>query len=227
MANAGEISLQESVQSAIEDYKIDMNTCLPAVVVRVLDNLNYCQIDVQPSINIKGFDGSTTERPPILNVPVQFPSSSTSAITFPLNPGDPVLLIFSQRGLDAWKAGNGYATTPTDYRMMDYKDCFAIPCVWPKARSVNDPVKRRWPHNTRDLVVAHNVGSANEIELRLTEGGRIQFNSDIGMDINVPDIKITGTVTHTGILSSNGVILDVHTHTGVDTGPGVSGPPVK
>lgn len=211
-----------------------MHTALPAIVVRTINSLEGQTIDVQPSLNVKMFDDSpSVERPPILNVPVVFPASSTSAITFPLNPGDPVLLIFSERGLDSWKSGNGYPTTPTDYRMFDYQDCFAIPGPFPVGRAPNNPAKRRWPHSTHDLVVAHNLGSGTEVELRLSEAGKLIINTDVAVEVNAPETVWNGDITHvgtfmnTGGVISNGVILDAHVHSGVQSGPSVSGPPVK
>lgn len=229
----GEISLQETMQSAVEHYLEQMNTNIPGFVIRTINNLEGQQVDVQIAINFKGYDGTSQERPPILNVPVVFPSSSTSAVTFPLHPGDPVLLVFSQRGLTAWKNSNGYASTPTDYRMHDVRDCFAIPGPFPVGRSPNNPGKRRWPHSTNDLVVAHNLGSGVEVELRLTEAGKLIINTDVAVEVNAPetiwngDITHTGTFMNTGGVISNGVILDAHVHSGVQSGPSVSGPPVK
>ena len=229
----GEISLQETMQSAVEHYLENMNTAIPGFVIRTINNLEGQQVDVQIAINFKGYDGTSQERPPILNVPVIFPASSTSAITFPLHPGDPVYLIFSQRGLTAWKSSNGYASTPTDYRMHDVKDCFAIPGPFPTSRAPNNPAKRRWAHSTNDLVVAHNLGSGVEVELRLTEAGKLIINTDVAVEVNAPetvwngDITHTGTFMNTGGVISNGVILDAHVHSGVQSGPSVSGPPVK
>lgn len=228
-----EISLQETLQSAVEHHLENMNTAIPGFVIRTINDLQTQQVDVQIAINFKGYDGTSQERPPILNVPVVFPASSTSAITFPLRPGDPVLLIFSQRGLSAWKGSNGYASTPTDYRMHDVRDCFAIPGPFPVGRSPNDPSKRRWPHSTHDLVVAHNLSSGTEVELRLSESGKLIINTDVAVEVNAPETTWKGDITHTGVFMniggviSNGVILDSHIHSGVQPGSGASGPPVK
>lgn len=228
-----EISLQETMQSAVEHYLENQNTAIPGFVIRTINSLQTQQVDVQIAINFKGYDGTSQERPPILNVPVVFPASSTSAITFPLRPGDPVLLIFSQRGLSAWKSSNGYASTPTDYRMHDVKDCFAIPGAFPTSRAPNNPAKRRWTHSTNDLVIAHNLGSGVEVELRLTESGKLIINTDVAVEVNAPETTWNGDITHTGTFMntggviSNGVILDAHVHSGVQSGPSVSGPPVK
>lgn len=228
-------SFEEATTSAVNWHLEQMNTAIPAIVIRVISDLQGSQIDVQPSINFKKYDGTTAERSTILNVPVIFPCSSTSAVTFPLNPGDPVLLIFSQRGLDSWKAGNGYPSTPTDYRMHSIQDCFAIPCPMPTSRSINNQNNRKWPHSTRDMVVAHNLGTGNEVELRLTESGNLKISTDMTVEvhanegiIDIPVTTWTGTIMHSGgSIISNGVILDAHVHSGVQSGPSVSGPPVK
>lgn len=227
-------SWQQTLNEAVEYHQENMHTAMPGIVVRVINSLQGQTVDVQPSINVKMFDDSTAvERPNILNVPVVFPASSTSAITFPLNPGDPILLVFSERGLDSWKSGNGYPSTPTDYRMFDYQDCFAIPGAFPTSRAPNNPAKRRWGHSTNDLVVAHNLGSGSEVELRLSESGSLIINTDMAVQINaneaqvnVPNSTWTGNITHTGTFMnsgaviSNGVTLSTHTHNQLPDGGG-------
>lgn len=241
-----EISLQETLQSAVEHHLEQMNTAIPGFVIRTINNLQGQQVDVQVAINFKGYDGTSQERPPILNVPVVFPASSTSAITFPLNPGDPVLLVFSQRGLTAWKSSNGYASTPTDYRMHDIKDCFAIPGAFPTSRAPNNPAKRRWAHSTNDLVVAHNLGSGLECEIRLTESGNVIISTDgdvlyncnnylinakSSVIIDSPLTTINGSVMQTGNYTQIGtftlgsVNMNIHTHPGVQPGAGITGIP--
>jgi len=250
---AREISLQQTLTNAIEHQLENSHTAMPGIVVAV-DLINQ-QLTVQPSLNIKMYDGSASiERPPITNVPLQFPSSKSSAFTFPVAPGDVVLLVFSERGLDAWKAGNGYPSTPVDFRMMDYNDAIAIPGIYSRSGAINNPATRVWKHDVQDTVVVHNIGQSTETEIRLPLAGGIVINTSQSVDVNckdaninatnsasilTPDLDIdatnitivgnvvhTGNFTNTGILSSDGVILNAHVHKNVNPGTGISGPPV-
>ncbi|MNQ83848.1 hypothetical protein D3C85_989500 [compost metagenome] len=239
-----EASFQELLGASFEYHTENFYTCIPAVVVTVRDNFNQLSIDAQPSINIKSRDGSIKERAVILNVPVQMPSSSTAAVIVPLNVGDPVMLIFSMRGLDTWKRGNGRPTTPSDYRKFDKRDAIAIPGVMPFGNSTNDPAKHVWTHNPKDLTIVQNLGSGQEVEIRLKTDGSVAINTtqkveiqcdqaivnaNTSIELNSPAISFNGNVTHvgnydmTGTFTLNGVNVNTHIHNG-DSG-GVTGGP--
>jgi len=236
---ARESSLQETLNSAIEHHFENFHFSIPAIVVRA--DLANMQVDVQPSLNLKMFDGSgAVERPTILNVPLQFPVSKTAGMTFPVDKGDTVLLIFSERGLDSWKAGNGYPVTPTDFRMLDYKDAIAIAGIQPPGVSVNNPTKHVLTHDPKDTVLFAGLGSV-EAEIRLKQDGSIEINtsncpvtinaSDVTVNANnsinlnaqnlvvdsvnttwVGNIQHTGNFTSVGVQTFNGVIFSTHKH---------------
>lgn len=226
--------LQELIESSFDKNTEGFFTAIPGIVVTVRNNFQDLYIDVQPSINDKKRDGSAIERPVVLNVPVQMPSSSTAALTLPINVGDPVLLVYAMRGLDVWKRGDGYPQTPTDLRKFDKRDCFAIPGVWPISRSVNNPSKHSWSHDPKDVVLVNALGTSNEVEVRLKPSGDIliRTNKDVSVEcdnasvmantsasITTPDLTIdainclwTGNVTHVGTFTFNGVNFSTHRH---------------
>lgn len=249
---AREPSLQETLNASIEHHIENYHFCLPAIVIRA--NLATQEVDVQPTLNMKMFDGSgSIERPAILNVPLVFPSSKTSGFTFPVNTGDSVLLVFSERGLDAWKKGNGYPSSPTDFRMMDYKDAIAIPGLMPSGKSINDPSKHVFGHNPSDTVLFSNLGGA-ESEVRLKVDGSIEINTsnqpvtincsvaninateeinltaptmtvDVGATTWLGSINQVGDYTMVGVATFNGIPFMTHKHLGVQPGSGTSGVP--
>lgn len=248
---AQEASLEQLLVDSFDHQMAGVYTSMPATIVTIKDNLNTLMIDAQPSLNVNYLDGRVAERPPVLNIPVIFPSSSTSAVTFPLKVGDPVWLMFSMRGLDAFKAGNGRPSTPTDFRKFNGQDAVAIPAPWPSALSPNDPSKRVWDHDTQDCVMVHNIGSANECELRLKLDGKIQLRTSqdvevIGKNVKVnasesidftaptgvfdiPNMTFLGNISHTGNYTQTGTYIlnsinvNLHVHTGVTPGNGSSG----
>lgn len=186
-----EPSLQELLNNSFNYNMNNVYTAIPAIVVTVRNNLEDMTLDVQPTLNIKNKDGSIEERPVILNVPFQFPSSSTAAFTFPINVGDSVLLIFSMRGLDTWKRGTGRQVTPTDFRKFDKKDCFAIPGIHTISNSINDPQKRFWTHSTSDAVLVNNIGTSQENEVRLKSTGDIIINTQQNVEVNCNNATVT------------------------------------
>lgn len=246
-----EPSLADTMQTLINMQMADFNTALPCVVTNVVGELANQRIDVQPAINILYKDGTSEERPQILGVPVMFPGSNTSLISWPINVGDTVMCVFSQRSMDNFKIGNGQPTVPNDYRKMSAQDAVAFPGLQPFAKSLNNPAVRHFPHSTRDLVISHNVGTATEVEIRFKENGDMIVNTDFNvnvnsktatitvqekitlnsplMEVNVAQTNWTGNITHngnytmTGVATFNGINFATHKHLGVTTGSGTSG----
>ena len=243
-------SLQELMVQSFQYQTSRLYTSIPCIVLAVHNNLSQCMVDVQPSVSTvyRGDGGMVVEdHPPILSVPVVFPSSLTSAFTFPVNVGDTVLCVFSQRGIDNFKQGDGSPTRPTDYRKFDKRDAIAIPGLFPFGKSVNDPGKRTFAHNTGDAVISHNIGTSNEVEIRLKASGDMVINTNnknvtintqsatinsTSATFNIQNSVWNGNMTFNGNLIQNGVYtldginMNAHRHTGVQTGPGTTGTPV-
>jgi phage baseplate assembly protein gpV len=206
---AREASLQESLIASFEQQMAGIYTAIPAIVVTVIDDLHQQTVDVQPTVNIRYKSGVVSERPPILNVPLIFPCSRTSAFTFPVNKGDIVYLVFSMRGLDSFKAGDGRPTSPLDYRKYDQRDAVAIPGLLPTAKSINNPANRTWSHDTSDTVVAHNLGTANEVEIRLKADGDVVINTSKKVQINCNEADVVASTS----ISLTAPILNIDANT--------------
>lgn len=240
--------LEEIIGLGFETQIAEVYTALPCRIVQVVDNLEDLRVDVQPLIDTKYSDGTSEEHSLILGVPVIFPQGRMSMLSFPLFVDDTVLCVFSQRGLDNFKSGSGQPAPAADMRMMDSRDAVAIPGLVPFAKSLNKPVNRRWPHSTRDMVLAHNIMSGTECEVRLKQNGDVQIttnqnvivncqsanvNAKTSASIDTPQLSInaanttwTGNVAHTGTFTFNGIPFATHKHTGVTPGMGVSATPV-
>lgn len=230
---------QESLNAQSNKLLNEIWTAIPCVVLGVIDSLNGAMVNIQPSINQRTKDGTVKERTPILGVPVVFPCSRTSAFTFPIQAGDTGLAIFSMRNLDAWKSSQGFPSAPLNFAKFDKGDAIFVPGLQPSIVSVNNPSSRFWPHSTKDTVVAHNIGTANEVEMRMTPEGNflIKTNADVQlqaenvavsasyMSVEVADTEWVGNITHAGVLNSNGIVFDSHVHTGVQSGPSTTGGP--
>lgn len=175
------------VEKIIDNRFKSLPTPIPAEVIRVRDNFTYLSVDVKPLIKPLGGE----ELPPILNVPVQMPSSKRSSFILPVEEGDNVLLIFSKYGLDTWKRSNGRnVVEPMDARVLSYRDCFALTGIFPFKESPNLQSRRNWSHNTQDLVITHNHGTDRETEVRLKSDGGVVINTKQPVTVNSPQINL-------------------------------------
>lgn len=127
-------SLANIIQYAITDALSGINTCIPAQVISFDAAANT--ISAQPVISRRYYaDDQVVPLPPIHGVPVCFPRSGNAFISFPLAAGDGVLLLFSQRSIDAWYA-SGTVGPADDPRQFDLTDAIAIPGAFPQTSPI-------------------------------------------------------------------------------------------
>lgn len=232
---------EDIIRTEIRMDRNRMMISIPAVITNIPNNLEDMRVDVQPSVNTLLKDGSSEEQPQILGVPVVMPGAGNSLINIPLNVGDTVLLVFCHRNIDNFKIGNGLPTTPPDLRKMDAQDAVAIAGLYPFSKSLNRPAIRKYAHNTKDLSITHNVGTASECEFRLTQTGQIfvRTSNDItvqGQNVNVqstgtltvqaPNTVWTGNMQFNGTFMLGAINLNTHKHPGVQTGAGTTQGPI-
>lgn len=158
-------------------------TSMPARIQKVV-SLPEQRIDVQLLVDRIKPDGETLKHPVVLNVPLIFPGSKTSQFSFPVEVGDTVLCVFSQRSIQRFKLGANNNHEPIDLAKYSRNDAMAIPGLFSFPSAVNDPSKRTLSHNTSDAVMVHNIGSSNECEVRLEQSGNIVINAP-GNDVTV------------------------------------------
>lgn len=243
--------MQDLLVAAFQSQMNNVYTQLPCIVVQVQ---GPDRVAIQPAINQKLKDGSTKERPTIVNVPICFPVSKTAGMTFPIKPGDTGIAFFSMRSIEAWKNSDGYPSTPLNYSKMDKQDAMFLPGLQTSSTSSNNPAKHSWSHSIEDTVVFAGLGTGNEVEVRLQPSGNvlIRTNQDVSVEcdnasvvantsasITTPELSIdaqnttwigdctwTGNVTHLGTFTFNSIPFATHKHAGVQTGTGTSGTPV-
>lgn len=82
----------------------------------------------------------TQRRAPLLDVPVLLPRSGPSGVSFPINPGDFVLLLFLDQAADAWFRTGGSDSDPSSPRRHSMTDAVAIAGLSPRSgRLENGP----------------------------------------------------------------------------------------
>lgn len=228
-------AFQEAMSSYFDYYFKDLMTAIPAIVVSA-DRIQESVVAVKPVINETTLDGRVIAWPELVDVPLIFPSSTTSAVTFPIGVGDTVLLVFSMRGMDEWKGGDGGLAIPTDRRTHSLQDAVAIPGLYPISRGKNNPANRTNPHNVNDMSFTHNIGTPAEAEVRIRPSGQIEITTPTMLVVNSPETTWNGNITLSGNLTQagnysiagmftyNGEEYALHRHTDVQGGNGVSGP---
>lgn len=135
-------TLAELLIQAIRGELLDIHTCLPAKIQKY-DHAAQ-KADVIPLLKKKyKFDAEPTDLPVITNVPVQWPSANAGAafIHLPLKAEDFGMIVFSERSIDTWLAGEGDSVSPEDPRHHHLSDAIFIPGVLPfkKALSISSP----------------------------------------------------------------------------------------
>lgn len=103
-------SLTTLLRLAIGQAMLDIHTVLPGIIETYSPATRRAR--VIPAIGILLDDMTLMERPPVTDVPVIFPSGGGLSLIYPLAQGDPVLLLFSQRGLDGWKQNYRHSPPP-------------------------------------------------------------------------------------------------------------------
>jgi len=97
--------LDDVIREYIEVDRLELNTCMPAIVKSYDSATQTCS--VQPCMKRTTVGGEVMSRAVIDEVPVVFPRSSLGGVHFPIEDGDSVMILFSQRSLDEWTDNGG------------------------------------------------------------------------------------------------------------------------
>jgi len=124
------LTLAEVIREAMDARLADVRVALPAQVVAFDPALQL--VDVQPLlVNVLvAEDGEVPEPLPVIpGVPLMFPRAGGFFLTFPVIPGDTVLLVCNDRSIDEWRS-LGTQSLPADLRMHSLSDAVAIPGLY-------------------------------------------------------------------------------------------------
>ena len=191
-------TLPTGIPRVLHQFMLGINTAMPGEVVRY--DAATRRADVRGQLAVVLDDGTQIERPVISNVPIVYPVAAGFALLFPLEVGDPVLLIFSMRGLSRWKATHGM-TAPDTEGMLSQQDAIAIPGFGPPGFHLPDI------HITSDLA-GLTIQRADAERVRFNAGGGITILSAGAITITGGDVTIAGTTTVNGRRVAN---ADVNT----------------
>jgi len=201
----GESSLTGAIQTVIDVAMESFNTCLPGTFETY--NFSSQKASVQPMLTKKYADGVVQTFKPIAEVPVMFPRTKNSGITFPISRGDGCLILFTQRSMELY-LNSGKISNPGDPRKFDLSDAVAIPGLF----TFN---QENLASNNDDLELHHNgikitIKKNKDIEIGTNQKITIKSNGDIEL----------GTSSLLKLVNSTFLtIFDTHTHL-YNPGPG-------
>ena len=229
-----------SFEQAITGRQAMIWTALPGIVSKFDPQALTCEI--QPAIQgkIVREDGSidVVTLPLLLDCPVVFPHAGGCSLTFPVAPGDEVLVVFASRGIDFWWAYGG-VQPPAEVRMHDLSDGFAIPGPWSQAKRLQNVSTSRVELRSDDRGAlisiqpnSHEVTIETTGNLKAVVGGAMSATvagaatlKCPALTIDCPQVSITGTLAVNGDVSGAGISLSRHVHGGVQGGPSDTGSP--
>lgn len=203
-------SLVELVQTMIDRSLTETHTCLPGIVESFDEATQLAKVN--PAIKRLARASGSVAIPPILDVPVVFPSAGGYSITFPVSAGDEVLLVFSERAIDNWLSQGG-VHDPYAVRKHDYTDAFAIIGIHSNSRAISS-------YATDGLEIRNDAGTtkikltSTAVTIDISTLGGATFNADGSVVF-----KNGASITAGGnFVSGTGITLNTHVH-------GSSGPP--
>lgn len=232
--NRETVSLDEGLGSIIFSILRGKVDTVTVGIVESYDPSNQT-VSVQPAImRRRENEDEAKPRPVIEDVRVVFPGSGDFWLTFPINQGDPVLLLAPSRSLDVWMDSGG-VVDPDSTRIFDLSDAVAIPGILDDGSVIDaleqDGIYLQKKDGTKYLRVTEDGIDAlgdMEVDGNLTVTGSIEATGNITTttgNVNVPAGDVTasgtvsaatvtaGTVTGSTDVVGGGVSLANHTHT--------------
>lgn len=116
------VTLEQVIDDAITNRLQGVWTALPGVVVS-WSTSGRAAVQPFPGVLI---NGELQPLPVLTDVPVAYPAGAGGSITYPLEAGDKVILIFSSSPLALWRE-TGDEGDPFDVRRHDLSDAWCIP----------------------------------------------------------------------------------------------------
>ncbi|MDE2846012.1 MAG: Gp138 family membrane-puncturing spike protein [Gemmatimonadota bacterium] len=198
-------SLSVALDFVLTQWRKGLHTSVPGLV-EIYDPTTR-RARVKFALKQVRTDGSEVAKAPIVDVPVVFPSGGGFTLTFPIAQGDPVMVLFSERGIAAFKKTFAEAT-PTEGQYHQETDAVALPGFGPLSITPADTDASVWQtedgdHSVRlrnDRVEIHsgrtnvlvrsdgdvviNVGSSNKVHLGGESGDELATKTFVRDEFN-------------------------------------------
>ena len=203
------------------------------------------QLAIKERISFHGKPFEDIDIPELRDVPIYMPRAGNFVLTMPVTIGDECLVIFADMCIDSWYQSGGSANTQMDNRRHDLSDGFAIIGPWSQPKVISS--------YSTDSVFLRNLNDDSYVEIRdsdinIKTPTKITIEAGSEVEVKAPTVNVKATSTTVdsptteikgGNITINGssqvnitggnAQIDgkdflQHTHTGVQTGPGNTGP---
>ncbi len=225
-------SLDTAIESTIATALKKVHVALPGRIVSFDPSTQTAS--VQPMIEQVLQHDQAVPLPMLTDVPVQFPRGGAFVMTFPVAPGDECLLIFAERCIDGWFT-SGQSSIPLDYRLHDLSDGFALMGFSSLSHVIPNLATDAVMMRTLDGSAYFKLDQAGRMTIRGTQltiqcpvivEQLLTYQAGLSGTGSAAGTTISGNISHSGgELSSNGVTLHAHRHSGIEAGGALSGGP--
>lgn len=205
---------EQMLRVAMEALQAKILTALPCFVLDWDADANT--VTLQPAIkgqrlktdnSLENYDPA-----PLLDCPVIWPQGGGFVLTFPLQQGDEVMALVSQRNPDGWvtSGGGSDGITPQvapQFRMHSWSDAFCLAGVRSTPRKIADISQTSTQLRSNDGNTFVEVDSANNVNLEaaakvtthsqgdttVNSGGKVTVTAATSIELNATTIKLTAT----------------------------------
>lgn len=211
----------------------ELRVAMPAIVVDFDVNKQTvsCRLAVRELLTQEG-QLKFVDFPVLKEVPVVMPRGGGYAMTFPIKAGDECMVIFQDMCMDSWWFRGGIQNR-SDLRRHDLSDAIAIFSPWSQPNVIpsynNEGVELRSLDGSKTIVIDDEKIEATNGQTKIsvtpqdlhlqTPTSSLKMNSEgltvtdlLAINLNAPTVNI------------NGGPYKLHTHTGVQSGGGTTGP---
>lgn len=164
-----------------------MNYPQAGIIVSV-ERLSDGFIDVQPVVSKLGNDLTKADYPILRDVPVIFPSTSSTSFQFPLNQGDGVLLIFTQHDNTNYINGTKDLHSPLMFSFLGLHHAVAIVGFTPYLESPHAANNYSTPFDNTSVNIVHNKKTDKEVRFSLNADGSMSLYSPSTVNVQCKDI---------------------------------------
>ena len=216
----------ETLLAAVKGERADIWTAIPAIVQSFNPVAMTCA--VQPTIRFRVLPPASLsyntptmtvapsgqfiwdQMPLLTDCPVQFPGGGGVTLTFPINPGDEVLVILASRCIDAWWAYGGIQNQNA-MRMHDLSDGFIIPQVRSQPRKFTVSTTSAQLRNDAGTAYIQLNATSGEVDvvaptITATAAGTITATAGTSATVTAPIVTINGNLAVTGTISAGGAV---------------------
>ena len=221
-------TLESTILNSIRGSLVDTHTTLIAKITKI----NQKTIDCKPVIS-RLVNDKTVDLPVFIEVPIINFLGGSSSIQMPLAVGDYAVLFVVERCFDEWYSGNDFKP-PLEARIHDYSDCIALVGLKNMSGELDIPTVIKMMGDAYQEGNYEHLGNRTQTGDYILTGNQI-INGNLTVNGN---IKCTGTISasnFTGLdggsmtsssdIISDGISLQSHTHSGVQSGGSNTGIP--